>query len=214
MTYQDILKLHIPYNFGLEEDDGWSSDLDMVIDELESICGNQVDCDNGCSKFVIFLNDEEVIKIPFNGMYMYDEDDDEYYFREFEISDYCKKEAEVYRAAVQEGLAFFFAKTALAGFAQGGYPIYISDRVCPFNDDPSRRNSFSDESYKKAKEYHCSFSPSWLACALEYYGEEDVERLIAFVKKENVGDFHLGNVGFTKDGAPIIFDYSGYMENS
>jgi len=211
MTYQDILKLHIPCNFGLEEDNGWSSDLDYVCDQLPA----NVNYDNGCSKFVIFLNDEEVIKIPFSGMYIYDEDDDEYYFREFEGGDYCKKEAEVYQAAAQEGLAFFFAKTMLAGFTEEDkYPIYISDRVCPFNDDPSRRNSFSDESYKKAREYHSSFSPSWLACALEYYGEKDVERLVAFVKRERVGDFHLGNLGFTQDGAPIIFDYSGYMENS
>jgi len=212
MTYQDVLKLNIPEQFGLNEDDDWGGDLDFVVDQFKE---EDIRYDNGCSKFVIFLNDDEVVKIPFNGYHYYNDEDEEEGFCEFNNSDYCDIEAEIYQDAVVAGLSHFFAKTVFAGFTEKThYPIYLSERVIPFEDKDYESIKPSEDSVNKANNMITSISSRWLACAIDYYGQEEVSRLVDFIREERVGDFHAGNVGFRKDGAPVLLDYSGYNENS
>ena len=215
MTIQDILKIDFPSNFGSDED-GEETD---VIEDVYAQLDSSVETAYGVSKFVIFLNENEVVKVPFSGCYWWDDNEEGgYRFDEFMNTDYCETEAAIYADAVALGVEKFFASVKYRGTAEGGTPIYLAERVYSFYENDTLRyviNS-SEDSLKKAgelkKEYCVGFPPEWLAKAIEYYGLNDVIDLIAFVDLENINDFHSGNVGFRKDGSPVILDYSGYHE--
>ena len=220
MTVKDILDLEIPLNFGSDED----GEQTYVIEEVYSQLDNTVKTAYGASKFIIFLNDKEVIKIPFNGCFWYDceleqETGDPWRFDEFIHKDYCAIEEEKYDKAVDAGLEKFFASTQYCGNTKNNVPVYISERVCTFFDNASVRektDTISENSWEKAKSYKKSFNSKiheeWLARAIEYYGEDAVSALLDFIKKENIYDLHTDNIGFRYNGAPVILDYSSYNE--
>ena len=215
MTIQDILKIDFPSNFGSDED---GEETDVIEDVYAQLDGS-VETAFGASKFVIFLNENEVIKVPFSGCYWWDsEAENNFRFDEFMNTDYCATEAAVYADAVALGVEQFFASVKYCGTAVGGTPIYLAERVYGFyeNDDIRNKTNSSEDSLKKAKELaknnHTYFSAEWLAKAIEYYGLNAVIDLMAFIDLENINDFHCGNVGFRKDGSPVILDYSGYHE--
>ena len=57
-----------------------------------------------------------------------------------------------------------------------------------------------------------SILPSdWTMHAIDYYGEEEVESFINFLKDENMDDdLHPSNVGFALDGRPVLIDWAGW----
>lgn len=215
MTINDVLNMTFPSNFGSGEDDI----------ETDCICEVEADLDRykvrtayGASKFIIFLNDNEVVKIPFSGSYSYgwneeaeETDYDEIVFDEFCTKDYCAVEAAVYSDAVAAGVGQFFASTKFVGKTFiDKTPIYISERVIPFDCLNNEERKYSRDSYNKAGKM-CGRTPvEWTAMALEYYGEEAVKKLFDFIEKEVIDDLHWGNVGIRKDGSPCLLDYSGF----
>ena len=54
------------------------------------------------------------------------------------------------------------------------------------------------------------FEAEWIALAIDLYGERKVKRFLAFLEENNISDFHHGNYGYTKDGCPMLLDYSSW----
>ena len=215
MTIADVAKLDIPFQFGCDDECMETSAIEDVYDQLD----NSVETKYGASKFVILSDNwNEVIKIPFNGSFDWEQDDDnedggEYHFNEFITKDYCALEAAIYADAVALGVADFFAGTKYAGMTNDGItPYYVSERVYTFYDKEGRKNSktASEDSWNKAKKLKSALSKEWLALAIEWYGDAAVNDLLAFIDLENIYDLHSDNIGFRANGAPVVLDYSGF----
>lgn len=214
MNISDIVKLNVPSEFGCHSDyDEFTIPMQIVGDQLD----NTVEILYGASKFIIISNEwDKIVKIPFNGMfYCNDKNEDVDIFNYFKIKDYCAREASIYADAVAFGVSEFFAETKFGGVTEESKtPFYISERVYEF-DDVSKSDKIkpSKETINKIKEYKFyDISSKWLACAYEYYGGDAVKKLIDFIEEEEISDLHNGNIGFRADGAPVIFDYSSYLE--
>ena len=213
--YANIFKLDIPADFGSDEYGDMTDDIREVIRQLNfDTCSNNYDF--GASKFVIFFDDNEVIKIPFNGYFYKAEDDetDKYYtdFRPFEIiEDYCAEEERIYNLAVEAGVEMFFAKTQYIGSTVSDTPFYVSERViCNYTPHPSQKSidTLKDKYYS----FQYEINRTWSAAAIEYYGEELFSKFVDFVEQNRISDLHGGNIGYRKDGAPVLLDYSGYED--
>ena len=211
MTIDDLKKIVIPDEFGCDDDD-YGDVLDEVI--------NQIPCNYayGVSKFVIFINDKEVAKIPFNGQFFWDDESKEYVFENFHnIMDYCALEADIYEEAVTRGLEMFFAGTRYVGHTADNTPFYISERVNKNLDDVW--DDVSDEEVATARTYAQTkedfswrrLSDRWLALALRFYGKELVDKFVKFIKDFGINDLHFNNVGVREDGSPCLIDYSGWQ---
>jgi hypothetical protein len=216
MTINDVLNMTFPSNFGSGEDD---IETDCICEvEYNLSTKYKVSTAYGASKFVIFLNENEVAKIPFTGSYSYgwneeteETDYDEIVFDEFCTKDYCAVEAAVYSDAVAAGVEQFFASTKFAGNTFiDKTPIYLSERVIPFDCLDNEQRSCSDDSRDKARKLHGRCPIEWTGLAIEYYGETAVKKLFDFIEKEGIDDLHRGNVGIRKDGSPCLLDYSGF----
>ena len=207
MTLADILNMNFPSEFGSDEDAG---ETDAILEVYRQL-GDSVTTAYGASKFIIFLNDSEVIKIPFNGEYYYDEEEDYEKFDYFCNEDYCMIEAAVYSDAVAAGVERFFASTKFVGNTFiDKTPVYVSERVVPFDNLNNEERSYSRDSYLKAGKM-CGRCPvEWTAMAIEFYGEEAIKKLFDFIEKEGIDDLHWGNVGIRKDGSPVLLDYSSF----
>lgn len=215
MTIQDILNINIPLEFGCDEDGEYTSAIEEMYDQLDG----SVNTTYGATKFVIFLNDKEVVKIPFNGCFWWDYKEDGLVFCNFQYSDYCAMEEEMYNKAEEAGVEQFFVSTKYYGNAVSGVPVYVSERVYTFYDNDKvreRTNSFTENSMTKAKELkdrvYTRLHDEWIARAIEYYGYEAVEKLFDFIEEEDIRDLHTNNIGFREDGSPCILDYSSYYE--
>lgn len=207
LSLKEILDLDLPDNFGTNEGDYEGATPKGLHD-------NEVAY--GMSKYVIFFDNDSVIKIPFNGEWTYNCDSDDYCFDEFYCKDYCAIEEEIYNRAYNEGLEMFFAATEFIGTGKCGKPFYRSERVLCLDSaeghDFAINHNPSQGSKDKANKYvyKTPLPFGWLARAYEYYEEALVERFIEFIDENNIDDIHDGNVGFRKDGAPVLLDYSGF----
>jgi hypothetical protein len=213
MRLSDVKALIIPQEFGTN--DSYSSDsISFVADQLDD-----VQFKYGMTKFVLMFNEEEVIKIPFDGEFYYtNEDNDEEAFTPFrEHEDYCALEEEIYIKACDAGVGAAFAETRFLFNTINGTPAYISERVLPLTSNESYNFIHSSaDSREKARallsKSNAGMPREWLASVIEYYGSDFADKLIAFINKEDLYDFHSGNLGFRKDGSPVLLDYSGYDE--
>jgi hypothetical protein len=81
---------------------------------------------------------------------------------------------------------------------------------CPISEDETIEFVNSDIKYY-------GFADSqWVAVAIERYGKAMVDKLIDFLENNFpivVKDLHNGNIGFRKNGEPIILDFSGWNED-
>lgn len=192
----------------------------------------------GASKLVFDVGSSFVIKIPFIGSHEYceeyDEELDEYtgegedIFSEFKGAndadeddcwDYCAKEARVYQMAKEAGFGDFFLETKLyGGHRNCCYPFYIQEKAEEFySGKKSHLSSEKSEQYAKSHfTYNCNFNGvcrlpvEWTGRAIDLYGEDKVKDFLIFLKEAKISDLHTGNIGYTKDGKPVIFDYSGF----
>lgn len=191
---------------------------------------------HGISKFAVVLNNcPWVIKVPFNGTWdnWYDEDEDEYHeeWREFCHADdseegsfdYCCNELDKYEKAVECGVGIFFAETKFYGFTEGGYPLYLQEKIrvdshLRLADMPkASEDSLSlVKSKVDSRDYQWSkLSRDWMALAIDYYGEKLVEKFVDFIcniEPEIGQDLHAGNYGYREDGSPCILDFSGWRD--
>jgi hypothetical protein len=209
ITFEEIKKINFPSDFGTYTGDLLDVPAELIATHTQFACG--------ISKLVIFLNDSEVVKVPFDGGFLDREDEDGEDFYYFEIADYCEREAYFYDEAIDAGVEEFFAKTEFAGYADCGRPLYKSERVFEYMSKEIfdiRSKEPSQKAKDSANNSDCYALPfEWLARAYDYYGEEKVEKLIAFLNKFDIRDLHDGNIGFRKNGAPVLLDYSDYRED-
>ena len=216
ITFEEIKKINFPSDFGTYEGDLLDVPAELINTHTQFACG--------ISKLVIFLNDSEVVKVPFDGGFLdrefldcEDEDEDEKDFYYFVIPDYCEREAYFYDEAIDAGIEEFFAKTELVGYAECGRPLYKSERVFEYMSEETldiRRKEPSQKAKNSANNSDCYALPfEWLARAYDYYGEKKVERFIDFLNEFDIRDLHDGNIGFRKNGAPVLLAYSDYRED-
>ena len=210
ISVNDMKNLIVPDQFGGDEDDYENASFNRIIDQI----GEDIQYAYGASKFVIFPEEEDiVIKLPLNGEFHWNSDDDDYTeFTYLRNTNYCEDEEQIYFMAKKAGIEFFFAATECGGFTKNGVPFYVSTRILTeIAADvvvPSENSKSLAKKYRK--EYSYCLPYHWLAEAIEYYGNNKVLQLINFVDKYKINDIHTGNVGYRADGAPCIFDYSGY----
>lgn len=180
------------------------------------------DWKEGASKLVIIPYDADyVIKIPYNGQYrrstkMFEQflsanGTDNYFW------DYCLTETLVWKLAKIEHIHKAFAKERMIGMING-HPIYIQQRVEIFSDldecyadDEIKREKTKDYCEKKGLVTFYEEVLNWQADALEYYGPKQFDKIMSFIKRNSIGDFHNSNLGYfgTK---PVFVDYSDFNE--
>lgn len=133
---------------------------------------------------------------------------------------YCELEADNYAEAEREGFADLFAAEYFLG-EYNGRQIYVQEQAIPDEDAVSStcyEYYTSDMSEEEAEDW-------WNEGGLDYL--EDDQRVaallgqdmsqayfnefLAFIERLNINDLHIGNFGYKKDGAVVIFDYSGYQ---
>ena len=130
--------------------------------------------------------------------------------------DYCGLESHIYSLAVKEGLGAYFAEEGLLGEIDNT-PVYYQTRCIPM--DTIHINRGSEEFKRKkaisivyCKEHKIScFNEIWIADFIEMYGGDEFKRLDNFLERYDIGDLRACNIGYL-DGAPILFDYSGYRD--
>lgn len=220
-VYTDLGDVIIPAQFGTAEDSGdLTNDSEAIYFSLKS----SVETNWGASQFVI-MNDnwDYVYKIPFDGTEWYCEEEEEYYFDEFS-RDYCKLAADIYAEAEDAGVAPLFASMTVAGYSKNGFPIYIQPKAVALNalyGEEREKYSATEDSVERAKKIretksskneYLPFDNDWVANVLDFYGEEMLEKLLAFVENLQLNDFHTGNYGYSMSGKPILFDYCGFYE--
>ena len=213
-------KLVIPEEFGTDEYGDPMGETDKLFNEINT----KIDFTLGASKFVLMDKEEDiVVKIPFNGSFVYDETDygDACYFCPFD--DYCEREAYFYEEAEEAGLSEFFAKTEYYGRTKNGVPFYVSEKVADTDYYRYHYDNDGDSKYKDRldmlklvnelyKKYYYETTRLWLLDAISWYGLDKTENLLKFLQDNNINDLHGGNVGRRANGAPVIFDYSGFYE--
>lgn len=214
MFIADFEEIVIPMNFGIDEDGMETPEVEDVIIQAEDLDKDK-DIDEwrfGASKLV-FLFKDYVVKLPFNGVQNYVNDEEEYVFDPYYTEDYCALELSIYHDAKAEGLEKFFTATELAGYTKDHTPFYKAERVYSFYS--SKRKEISEDSLCKAssirKNYHCGgLDIDWLAAAIDFYGEELTNDFINFIEEHGIGDLHNDNIGYREDGSPVLLDYSGF----
>lgn len=138
--------------------------------------------------------------------------------QENEISDwnYCQLETILYNLAVEEGLGAYFAEEGYLGTIDQT-PIYYQTRCIPMSSLSFDYNSKEYKQKEKKSKAICnklnieSFNHIWIADFIDLYGEEEFKHLNDFLDRYEIGDLRTCNIGYL-DGAPILFDYSGFRD--
>lgn len=231
-----LLDLYIPEQFGSNEYNEETGGIDEMFAQLPG----EVITRWGATQFVIMTKDsDKVAKIPFNGEEFeveepyYDEDGNEQfeyntgfdYFR----TNYCNLSYELYCDAEERGIEQILAKIEYFGNSTNGVGIYLQEAVMPFDYVEGNSNYFKTEEERTRsrerlaeankkytnREYSLGwymFPTDWAAAALDYYGEEFMTEFLHFCRDNGLNDFHDGNVGWRKDGSPVICDWAGFNE--
>lgn len=217
---KEILNLYIPYEFG--QDVETADETDAMI-EVEMQLPAEWTYTWGATQFVIMSKEwDYVFKIPFNGEWLFDYNNDESYFKEFDHN-YGERALERYEQAEDAGIAFLFAPTTIACYSKNGYPIYIQPKIETFRETCAKHYQ---EKTKEEKDSIKDFlmenynSPTnrlaidWQYDVVKYYGKQVLKNLLDFIYDyaTQVTDLHYDNFGYNKEGKPVILDYSDYLE--
>ena len=131
-------------------------------------------------------------------------------------NNYCGRESYIYKEAKNWKLDTIFVKTY---FFDNLYntPIYIQEKVevKTINNTRYTTQELKDIS-KKSSKYNKYFkcSPVWLKDFEIIYGKDTLDSFLRFCNTFGINDLHDANIGYTKEGKPIVFDYAGYEESS
>lgn len=224
----------LPENFGITEYDDVGEELDdeylyrQALHEVDS----QAEIFYGMSKLVITSPNLHgtVIKIPFNGYYMYecerDEEDEITYencvwnpfgfAHSSDRSDYCLSEYEKYLELKSNKLNCFVAKTYFYKIING-IRIFLQEEVIPEEQDYSEHCS-SKESQKIAKKWRkegkfYGIDSEWIANCIDEYGKSKVEQFLNYcntVDFDILEDMHCSNYGYRENGTPCLLDFSNF----
>ena len=224
-------ELYIYGNFGClyEEDIEYGEAIDTLWDELHNF--TNISIFRGVSKAAIISeNSSYILKIPFNGEYVYDYDEDDnedesevfknfYYANNSKNNwDYCRLELENYKEAEAAGLECFFARTLEYGTTSNGYPVYIQEKVVPSYDIWEEKIEFNSDflSYISNNRHLLKvvYDTEWVASAIYYYGLEKFFQLLNFAENHAYmfSDLHDANYGYRLNGEPVILDFAGWFD--
>ena len=212
-----VRDLEIPEQFGLRDYD--NSEVEYAI------AGQLPDCvkasvESGLSKVVIVpQNLPFVIKIPFNGQFLWDDEDEECFFPYHEARsdcsyDYCARELELIERAEYFGWGFMVPHAEYLTQVCGR-PVYIQEKVrC------GARGQTSENSLERARQmdrYYKYGPEEWRAAVIEKYGEpiwrSFVDWCCSAPEDYNMlDDLHRSNVGIAYDGRPVILDVGGFSD--
>lgn len=182
--------------------------------------------DFGISKIVIISSylENVVIKIPFNGYFDFDDDDNIFwhsfrYANSIDNSDYCLAEWEKYKKLKTYGLNCFVAKTFFYKTIDG-IRIFLQEKVTPQSDIfltlsqiPSKNSKELANQWYNNREF--DIQPDWIASCLDKYGKSKVKRFLFYCKNidpDILEDVHSGNFGYRTNGTPVILDYSNFLD--
>lgn len=217
MTVEKIIE--ILQKTDLSSDNFFSEDTfeDQVMDTLEKDPELVFEYASGASKFVIIpedMNENIVIKIPFNGEVHGDEE------VEFNSAacenhwDYCAVECNIYEKAYEKDLEMCFAKTEYIGNVNG-HPVYKQEKAEIWDAIHTPEDYDKDKTQavrKRTKESgHYCFNGEWLSDFLDYFGEEIFNIFLDFIEEEGVYDLHGQNLGYIGN-RPVLVDYSDFCD--
>lgn len=224
---QIIEGLDLPREFGVQEED-CEFDSDWISYQIGKVYSGDFSIANGVSKMVIIPAREDfVIKVPFNGMFHYEWNDEEedydydnpdfYAFSEAKApdeSDYCWNEVISIEEAAENGFGSLFPKTEFF-MEHDGKRYYLQEKVevslgyHPSISQHSRATAESMDPY-----YKCG-NNEWRAAIVEIYGEDFWTNFVEWDKLNCMGmltDMHATNYGYDMLGHPIILDVSGFRD--
>lgn len=214
------LNLNIPfdgmwaryYEEGCEDEDWYG--------EFAYECGADY-IEHGASKAVLFYTEfpDIVVKIPFCGEYVEDEDSYKYFegsnciFPIDESNNYCAGEAYITQQAIVRGFEDMIAVTYYLCNV-GETPIYISEKV-PNSWWMNRRWKNKIYSLKIARDIYnqrrdIMLAEEVVAMFVDVYGKKRTYDFIDFLSEYRVSDLHNNNIGFTKTMKIKLIDYSGF----
>lgn len=130
----------------------------------------------------------------------------------FSDCNYCEVEDFLTKQAQKENIDCCFAKTFFIGTYRG-FKIYCSEYVDTLMSNPNVYDSIhvSEKSkYRASLVKNCELED--IAEFYECYGDDIVNKLLSFIKKYDIKDFHCENIGITKDAMIKIIDYSSFNE--
>lgn len=183
---------------------------DRNSEALESM---GVSCCSGSTKACIYSNDIDnwVIKASF------DRATDPYYVKEDQVIDFCKVEAENYKAACEYGIGHFFAPTYIVKELDG-VTICIQQRVevdPEYYEDKFRNYYIEVYEIDEDEDYDLNLEVEEEIDAV-FGGQVDdklFDKLLAFIDNHDINDLHEENYGKVRgaDGEyDVIIDFSGY----
>lgn len=219
----------LPDEFGLMcygDESGEPVNFNSFIKKIKRV-DPHANANYGMSKIVISSPqlDNIVIKIPFNGYFNEDyEDDNDYedsYWTSFygatgsDCGDYCLAEFEKYKKLKTYGLDCFVAKTLFYKTIDG-IRVFLQEYVTPvYNSCTAHKASkkskdIADEWRKAGK---IDMNTEWIANCLDKYGKAKVERFLYYCKnidEDILRDMHSGNYGYRNNGTPCLLDFSDF----
>lgn len=196
-----------------EDEDYGTCDLfyKSVVEPFRCHYSKSFEHDKGATKGVLMFEKLGfVIKIPFIG-----DTDQQFHGANNSENDwnYCETEYEIFKLAERENIGKCFANIEKA-YIINDHPIYIQEFAYISDSKTTSCISHTEEDEDKAKTYchkakvdiHDSF---WLGDAIAYYGEKIFQKLMSFIKDNEINDLHGGNIGYIGE-RPVLIDYSGY----
>ena len=214
----------------VKHSDTFSSEADGEVTSYIDI--DTFDCENGISKLVLIprVISHFVIKIPYRVIWdgdEYDEENDEYgLYREFSQApfsgwDYCASEWMYYCLAKKHHLENFFPKTIL--YKENPYPIYCQEKCLPFYKVQTHTKSkeyaeakareLSTTMPKELKRNFYTLDKNWITDAIDWYGEDQLFKLLRFLADYNITDLHRSNYGYLEETLrPVLIDFSGFYD--
>jgi len=220
-----VKNFNLPPEIGCDQENSVFN-TDIIYDQLDDSIRNSCCIEYGISKVVIVPENENfVIKIPFGGMWYYEEiynkDTDEYEyiddpgFETFENadapdeSDYCWDEVLRIEEAEENGFGVLFPETDFLGEVNGTR-FYIQEKVQTSREFTPQ---VSEDSRTRAKDMDYGYNYGnviWRAAIIEQYGEDFWVRFCDWARRgKMLDDMHSGNYGYL-NGHPIILDASGF----
>lgn len=180
----------IPLTYEEFSEREYTDELEAIEEELG------VSVAFGLSKLVLipYKASRFVIKIPF--------------YREDEAA-YCEMELSNYIEARNRGVDMFFAALHKDRVKKTTY--YLQARVGDTYSVPYSKETkgyYYERPYGKVDDGVIGEEVSLEF--IEYYGEDGFEELYNFLLDMDINDVHSFNYGKRFDGAPVIFDYSGF----